>query len=316
MSNRIDPNVLRPRVDPQYDGPPAGAGDGAAVSDRTVRALADSRLSEFFEGGGVGTGVQCDFSEHHNFALCGMESVPNPVLFARQNDDADGVDPKDVKQRSFHDCHLMAALVAMASSPEGRAAIKGMIRESANEKGEVTYTVTLHVPERQWLGLAKTTYTEVPVKVEGPFPKGHANAREDGTSHEVWPLVMEQAFAKLYGGYEEINRGRSPALALEVLTGKPAESFRFGWLSSFGPSDLTAALSAGRLLVLRTSPSLPCDNAPHLVPGHAYAVIGIDMVDGRPCLKLQNPWGFVHKPPIPVDDLRQWFSGADVGSVR
>jgi hypothetical protein len=316
MSNRIDPNVLRPRVDPQYDGPAAGAGDGGAVSDRIVRAVADSRLAEFFEGGGVGTGIECDFKEHHNFALCGMDSVSNPVLFAWQANDADAVDPNDVKQRSFHDCHLMAALVAMASTPEGRAAIKGMIREGTNEKGEVTYTVTLHAPERHWLGLAQTTYTEVPIKVEEPFAKGHADAREYGTSYEVWPLVVEQAFAKLYGGYEAINRGRSPALALEALTGKPAESFRLGWLSSFGPSDLTAALSAGKLVVLRTSASLPGNNAPQLVPGHAYAVIGIDVVQGRPCLRLQNPWGFVHDVAIPVDDLRRWFSGADVGSMR
>jgi hypothetical protein len=316
MSNRIDTNVLRPRVDPQVDGPPTGAGEGAAVSDRTVRSLADSRLDEFFEGGSARTGIQCDFKEHHDFALCGMEAVPNPVLFAWQSNDVDAVDPNDVMQRSFQDCHLMAALVAMASTPDGRAAIKGMMRESTNAKGEVSYTVTLHVPERHFLGLAQTTYTEVPIKVEGPFPKGHAGARDYGISQEMWPIVMEQAFAKLYGGYEQINRGRSPALALEVLTGKPVESFGFGWLSSFGPSDLAAALSAGKLVVLRTSSSLPCNNTAQLVREHAYAVIGIDMVEGRPYLRLQNPWGFVHSPPIAVDEMRRWFSGADVGSVR
>jgi hypothetical protein len=316
MSNRIDTNVLRPHVGSEYDGPPAEADPGAAIPERNVRALAGSRLDEFFEGGGVGTGIQCDFKEHHNFGLCGMESVSNPVLFAWQSHDANAVDPNDVRQRSFQDCHVMAALAAMASTPEGRAAIQGMMQESTNEKGEVTYTVTLHDPERHWLGLAPTTYTEVLIKVEGPFAKGHADARECGASHEMWPIVIEQAFARLYGGYENINRPRSPALAMEVLTGKPVESFRFGWPSSFGLSDITAALSAGKLVVLRTPASLPGNNAAQLVPEHAYAVVGIDMVQGRPCLRLQNPWGFVHSTPIPVDELRQWFSGADVGSTR
>jgi hypothetical protein len=317
MSNRIDTNVPRPRVDPQYDGPPTGAGDGAAVSDRTVRTLADSRLDEFFEGGGVGAGIQCDFKEHHDFALCGTDSVPNPVLFAKEDGDVDAVDMKDVQQRNLSDCHIMVALAAMANTPEGRATIKGMIRETTNEKGEVSYTVTLHKPERHWLGLAQTTFTEVHVTVDGTFVKGHAEAREAGSSYEVWPLVLEKACAVFYGGYAEINRGRSPALALEVLTGKPVESHGLGWLSSFGASDLTAAASAGKLVVLSTREDIGGPGAPNLIGEHAYAVTGVvNDHDGRQVLMLQNPWNRAQPTPVPIEQLDRWFSRVDIGSSR
>jgi hypothetical protein len=254
MSNRIDTNVPRPRVDPQYGGPPAGAGDGAAVSDRTVRTLADSRLDEFFEGGGVRTGIQCDFKEHHDFALCGSDPVTNSVLFLKESGDADAVDVKDVRQRSLGDCHIMAALAAMARTAAGASAIKNMISVGTNQYGEVAYTVTLQKPEHHWFG--KTTFTEVRVTVDGPYVQGHASPREEDSIREVWPLVLEKACAKLYGGYAEINRGHSPALALEVLTGKPALSHKLGWLSSYSPSDLAAALGAGKVVVLSTRASL------------------------------------------------------------
>jgi hypothetical protein len=314
MSNRIDTNVPRPLVDPQYDGPPPGAADGAAVTDRTARTLADSRRDEFFEGGGVGAGIQCDFKEHHDFALCGTDPVIQPVLFLKESGDADAVDFKDIQQRSLKDCHIMAALAAMAATTAGASALKSMISVGTNQYGEVAYTVTLHEPEHHWFG--PTTFTEVKVTVDGPYVQGHAAPREDGPSKEVWPLVLEKALAKLYGGYAEINRGRSPALALEVLTGKPVESRSLGWLSSYGPHDLTAALGEGKVVVLSTRATLSSNNAPQLVANHAYAVIGITIVGDQRCLLLQNPWGKSEPAPIPIDDLDEWFSAVDVGSVR
>jgi hypothetical protein len=316
MANRIDPSALRPRVDPQPSGPPSGAGDSAAASDRLVRALAESRLDEFFEGGGERTGIQCDFNEHHDFALCGTDSVANPVLFAKQDGDVDAVDTKDVQQRNLDDCHIMVALAAMANSPEGRAAIMGMIRETTNEKGEVSYTVTLHKPEQHWLGLAPTTFTEVQVTVDATFVKGHSEAREAGGSHEVWPLVMERALAKFYGGYAEINRGRSPALALEVLTGRAVESQRLGWSSSFGPSDLTSALGASKLVVLSTREDMSGPGAPNLIGEHAYAVTGVVTDHGRQVLLLQNPWNRAQPDPVPIEQLDRWFSHVHIGSAR
>jgi hypothetical protein len=313
MANRIDTNVPRPRVDPQYSGPPAGTGDGAGVSDRTVRALADSRLDEFFEGGGVQTGIQCDFKEHHDYSLCGTDPVAKSALFLQESGDIDPVDVKDVRQRALGDCHVMAAIAAMASTAAGSSAIKSMIRQGTNQYGEVSYTVTLHRPEHHWFGT--TTFTEVPVTVDGPYVTGHADARKEGAVQEVWPLVMEKAFAKLYGGYAEINRGHSPALALEVLTGKPVETRSLGWLSSYGASDLTAALGAGKLVVLSTRASLAPNNAPQLVANHAYVVLGVTTVGDQPCLLLQNPWGI---PPahVPIDELDDWFSAVNIGSVR
>jgi hypothetical protein len=174
--------------------------------------------------------------------------------------------------------------------------------------------VTLYKPEHHWLG--KTTFTEVPVTVDGPYVNGHAETRKDGSAQEVWSLVIEKAFAKFYGGYDSINRGHSPGLALEVLTGKPVDSHRLGWFSSYGASDLTDALSAGKLVVLSTRASLPDNNAPQLVANHAYVVLGVTIVGDRRCLVLRNPWGRADPAPVPIDELDDWFSAVNVGSVR
>jgi hypothetical protein len=41
---------------------------------------------------------------------------------------------------------------------------------------------------------------------------------------EVWPTMMEKAYAKFYGNYENINGGR-PKVALADMTGGAVDGF-------------------------------------------------------------------------------------------
>ena len=185
--------------DPSVDG---GAGDtsGAPPGDlgaaaRADRAAAHARLQAFVSSGTGDAGCWNLQAPDHDYDHCVQETIPAPVLFQRQATDADAADSRDVRQGGLGDCHVLAPLAALAGSPQGRALIHNAVVENKNDEGEVvSYTVTLHKPEGHLFG--KTTFQDVPITVDGPYVIGHARLRPGGSQSEVWPLVVEKAFAK------------------------------------------------------------------------------------------------------------------------
>ena len=295
-------------------GAPPPVPDAGAARDS---AVAGARYDELAAGEGDHSHDCRDLTDgaKHDFDRCITEKIPNAVAFARQEGDADEVGPKDVQQMAVGDCWVMAPAAALASTRDGRALIKNAIAENKDDKGVVTsYTVTLHRPEEHWWG-AKT-FSEVKITVDAVYAYGHAQARLAGNDHEVWPVVLEKAFAEYLGGYNKLHQGASAARAMELLTGKEAETIRFGWMTSYGPERLTSDLAAGKLVVFDTKPGLD-ENGPYrLLEHHAYEAAGTVMVDGNLCVALHNPWGNPEPRPVPFDQLKNWFAAVDVGAVR
>lgn len=321
MTNRIDISTLRPRADYARDDSTGPVPNSSTDTERTQRALADARLNVFVAGSGVPASPDCkNFDAHHDFVACGTESIDGAVLFRKESRDVDEIDVKDVQQKDIGDCYMMASLAALASTPGGRAHIKGMIREGKNENGEPTYTVTFQKPESHWFGLGKTTFSEVRITVDASYVFGHATPRKEGAFQEVWPVVVEKAFARYCGSYGAIHNGGSGALALEVLTGKEARQTRLSIFSHYGESQLQADLASGKPVVLQTRSGIGGDGGPTAARGlyaeHAYAVTGTDVIGGKLFVKLYNPWGRLDPPPVPFDELHQWFSAVDLGSVN
>jgi hypothetical protein len=309
-------------------GPP---NDGSG--ERAQRAAADARYQKYASG----TPAPEDCNDHgkpnYDFDHCPDAPVNHPVLFKKEPADADEVDIADVKQMEVPDCYLMAPLAAISATPEGRALIKGVIVENKDKDGNVeSYTVTLHKPESHWPGA--TTFSDVKVTVKEPFARGHAEPRASGGASEIWPLVMEKAYAEYRGGYVTMARGGSPADAMEVLTGRPATQTALLWpdggADSFSADRLKSVLAAGKVVVLGTQstikgsgesstsdPKSKGGNASHhLIGNHAYAVTGTEDHDGRLFLQLHNPWNHADPDPVPFDELTTWFRSATVGSVR
>jgi hypothetical protein len=306
------------------------------VTARAARALAARRYQTFVSSGSdadAGPDPCHDFAApHHDYDQCVRERVDNPVLFKRQGADADPIDSKDVQQGALGDCHYLAALAAMAATPQGRAFLRGSVVEDKNDAGNViSWTVTLH--ERDKRNPVSGTFHDVQVTVREPFAVGHARVRPGGTPTEVWPLVIEKACAQYAGGYNRIGHGGNPAEALALLTGREPTYTSFCWparlFKSYGANDLRSDLANGKLVVLCTRPGIrdPTEDrstpaqrqasagAHGLLDAHAYFATGIEEHDGKLFVKLGNPWGDAQPDPIPCDELTRWFFGVTVGSV-
>jgi Calpain family cysteine protease len=315
MTTNIDPTRLRPRNYADDSSGAASTGAAPNPDDRAVRRAADERL----------TALVSDQSDH---GPC--DAIPNPVLFRAQSGDANDINLHDVRQRGFGDCFFLAPLAALTQSPEGRDLIRSAIAENRNDRGEVlSYTVTLHVPQRSMLGVAAAPV--VKVAIDPSFECGHASPRVENGSAEVWSMVMEAALAKLGGGYPAIKNGGLAAAAMEILTGRPATREAFTWFSAnYDASKLKADLAAGKMVVFDTRKEVTVDcvappdvQAKMLLPGayglyphHSYLAIGTETRDGKEYLLLHNPWDKKEPDPVPFDELRSWFATVNVGSVK
>jgi calpain family cysteine protease len=290
-------------------------GTPATVPDR-VRRMAAQAIYDLYAAGGLRGPVDC--SKHEDADRCGTETVSKPVLFLKERDDTDAVDRADVTQAKLNDCHLMAALAALASTPAGRELIKSAITENRNDKGEVvSYTVTLHEPQDHLWG--PRTFSEVKLTVDDRFAANHAAARRgENQQSEIWPLVIEKAYAQYQGGYGEIDGQGSPARAMEILTGKPAADIPLDASPGYGADRLACDLAAGKLVVLLTKRSFDGAGPVGIVANHGYSVADARSVGGKLMVQLHNPWNDSTKEPRPIayEDLAKWFVSADVGSVR
>jgi hypothetical protein len=281
------------------------------LTDRDEREVAEARVAAYlFEGGHTEFGP-CDYPLH-------------PTLFRKQPGDVSLIDQADVRQDRLGDCFLLAPLAALTRTAEGRALIQNMVSENRDENGAlVSYTVTLHTP--RW------PHVETKVTVAPTFECGHAKTRRDGDSAEVWPMVIEAAYAKLVGGYAEIQGGFT-GVAMTILTGRSAEWIGLSGLSrGYNAERLKRDLAAGKMVVFDTRDDLepatcqlPPDlqDKPHLqgaynlYPGHAYVAIGTEERDGKQYVRLHNPWNKDEPDAVPFDELPNWFAGINVGSVN
>ncbi len=309
-------------------GPPVDA-EAAARAERSV---ADARYQAFASRGtGPDPCIHYDAPDH-DFDRCIRETIPKPVLFAKQSTDADPIDPLDVRQAGLGDCDLHASLGALAGTPQGRALIRSAIVEKKDDKGKVvSWTVTLHEPEHHVFG--STTFRDVPITVDGPYVTGHANLRPDGSQNEVWPLVIEKAYAQYRGGYNKITQGGHPADVMTLLTGREAKYVSLDWpnrwFGGYAANQLQADLANGKMVVLSTRVDIGGRPSPdptpaarqasldahRLVGDHAYFVTGTEQLNGKLFLKLGNPWGHAQPDLVPFDELPRWFSEVSVGSV-
>jgi len=189
------------------------------------------------------------------------------------------------------DCYFLAALSAVVQHHPDLA--DDLIDETFEEYG--IYGVSL------WRrGKWRMTWVDSYFPCYRPSSKSHRGkyrlvfaGATDGK--EIWPLVVEKAFAKVMGSYEAISGGHV-APALEMLTGgkgRRCQSATADWevIKEQVKSD-EYFVGAGSQHV-RTNASDAAEQKKWLrgiVTGHAYSVLNVYEDGELRLLELRNPW--------------------------
>jgi hypothetical protein len=153
------------------------------------------------DGKADGTGASADEDPSSGYPHRGFSPAGEP--FVHGSRDRTAVDPSDVWQGGITDCWLIASMASVARANPW--AIERLIRPRADGR----YDVTLYFGARHWDDDG-TVYRDPRVFVVAPtFP-----TKEDGTvayakpqdfgpsGPELWPLLLEKAYAQQLGRYE------------------------------------------------------------------------------------------------------------------
>ena len=255
----------------------------------------------------------------HDFDRCVVDPDPRPrgaaprtpSLYVREAEDQTDIAPSDVAQGKLGDCHLLAPLAAFARTDGGRALIHDAITEQRNDHGDVVgYSVRLYQAEWHLTGPKTFTEKHFDVPANGPYVVGHARAAGDVTRDEIWPLVMENAYAQLRGGYDAIGFGGSVRAAMEALTGREVRHADMGDVSD---ELLWSDLDAQKAVVLSSKHDIG-DNPLKITEKHAYFVVAREDHDGDVLYRLRNPWDDDERRDVvvPYAQLAKYFDAVDV----
>eukprot|EP00667_Euglena_gracilis_P003278 EG_transcript_3289 len=202
------------------------------------------------------------------------------------------VKPTDVKQGVCPDCFCITAVCALAAHP---ARLERLFLTKGLAANGVYCLQFFH--RGRWTPVVIDDW--VPCSPKNPNKPLFARSR---TNHP-WPVLIEKAYAKLYGSFAAIVGGNT-AEALFDLTGAPVEDVNLSGVEAkaelaagtFWPR-LKELQASGAVLTAGTSKAsgrMHIQREDGLVSGHAYHVLRVLPLVARPAttlLHLQNPWG-------------------------
>ena len=129
----------------------------------------------------------------------------------------DGVNAGDIKQGELGDCYLLSAMSVIAHSrPDLIQKIFHPQSRSYRENG--LYSIMMY---RNRKPVVITIDDNFPAK---PNSKMHAYVQVGGNSDgnkEIWPLLIEKAYAKMYGSYPSIDGGLVDEALADLTNGAP-----------------------------------------------------------------------------------------------
>lgn len=214
-----------------------------------------------------------------------------------RDDLSDYISPSDVNQGALGDCYFHAAMMALAMKNPG------VIEDAIEDLGDGNYAVTFYQ------GGAPVT-VEVsnvfPVNKDGKPVYAQPSTDHPGPRKDLWPLILEAAYAELEGGYGEIEGGSAGA-TMSLLTGVESDSLAFGESDGLqlggGLSDEQWNSFAAQAFDRPTVASVRDDlswwpfvgsktelsNSDTLFSDHSYVVKEVDLSEGT--VTLENPWG-------------------------
>ncbi len=195
------------------------------------------------------------------------------------------IECNDIKQGGLGDCYFLSALAALTEFPNQ---IYSLFR--TKEKSPYGYYEIILYIEGEWQIVIIDDY----LIVNSKNPKSFTFTKPNG--RELWPLLLEKAWAKVNGGYRNIISGY-PNEALNALSGFPSESYYF---DNFQKNEIWELIhesdKLNNVMCASTKVNTEIDKF-GLVASHAYSLIGTEIVTSSnnnkvKLIKLRNPWGY------------------------
>ena len=239
----------------------------------------------------------------------------NFVLYAQPG-------PKDIKQGKCGDCYYLSTLSSLAEYPERIAKI--FLTDEKNAAG--CYAVDVYVN-----GEKRT------VVVDDYFPYDANTERwafsrpsKDDGVNEIWVLVLEKVWAKIYGSYQRIEAGTAGE-AMYPLTGSPHQFFIHAnlnnidglWEKILDADQKTYPMCTAVASQADESISNKAVKSVGLVDAHAYSLIAAKLVTldkGKTerLIQIRNPWGkkewtgkWSDKSPLWTESVKQQVGFVD-----
>lgn len=239
-------------------------------------------------------------------AGCGWQSlgemVPGCCVF-------NSVDPSDLHQGQIGDCWLISAMASLAEYPD---CIQGLISEEGDH-----YVVNL-------FSYAEGRFVPVEINDKVPAEGGKPVYVAPTKQGEIWPCLIEKAFAKIGGGYVNL-KGGWPHFAFGMMKGttdlflymqqSPGEPY-MTLMMTFNEDNLKEGVDTAMgeemdsdsmfqelvscnrsqfLMAAGSNAGSDSDTSGQgVVQGHAYTIL--DVADGPAgtdykLVQLRNPWG-------------------------
>ncbi len=226
------------------------------------------------------------------------------ALYLKEAGCAAAVSIGDIHQGQFGDCFLLSPMgeIARQSVIQGNSSfLPSMIHQNANG------TETVKLFQRAGNGFSPVYET-----VNNEFSPIAVNSgpTQDvvGNQKEIWPQVIEKAYAQMNAGEASIANGGFPNLAMEALTGQAAT------VSSAASLTLTQLMSwadNGDMIVFDTGASNGSAMLPGMVADHCYMFAGCSGTGANTKVLLANPWGFDNPAPMSITQITSGASGID-----
>jgi hypothetical protein len=223
----------------------------------------------------------------------------------------DGISYDDVLQGSIGDCYLASAISSVAyANPD---AVKNAIKSNADG----TYTVRFFENGRP-----------VNINVDGDMPQsalGTARYAKSRDSKELWPGLLEKAYAQWKGGYEAIGNGGLAGAVSSAITGSGNS-----YSSTKGNADLLfKSIQRGATgNKPMTAPTFGKDSGVDYTGSgvyawHMYSVLGAVEEGGQKYVQLRNPWGKSEHGSdgkddgifkMKLEDFTRLYQGVNIGT--
>ena len=222
-------------------------------------------------------------------------------LMANYSIFVDKIESSDVKQGSIGNCYFLSVLSSFTT--DKHRFIFNLFKTKAIPDNGV-YEIVLYI-DGEWQIVFVDDYFPIN-KSTGEFVFAKPNG------NELWVILLEKAFAKVNGGYVNMNAGYVSD-PIYIISGFPTETL---FSDEIQERDLF-----NKILKAQESKSLMCCSSRNdesikekgLVKGHSYTIMNV-IEDSDPTtkindirlLKLRNPWGFFSWNGAWSDSSEEW----------